>query len=105
MTIGSGHYAVLAGLLFCIGLAGVTTRRNAPAQLAALGVMFLAPVIAVVGFSQTEGVLKAANTGVAIGLIVFLSLFAQLAVGGGVVALLARRRHSVDLDSVERLEA
>ncbi len=104
MTVGPGHFAVVSALVFCIGLGGVMTRRQALMQLMALMVMFAAPVIAVAGFSQTQASPPGANTGVAVGLVMLAAFTAELGIGVSVLILLLRRSHSLDLDSVEHLE-
>jgi len=50
--VGLIHYLILAAILFCIGLFGVLTRRNAIGVLMGLELMFNAVNINLVAFSR-----------------------------------------------------
>ncbi len=50
MTIPLGHYLILAGVLFAIGLGGALTRKNAIIVLIAIEVMFNAGILNLIAF-------------------------------------------------------
>lgn len=104
MNVGPAHYAVLSAVLFAIGVFGVSTRRNTLASLASLSVLFSAPVVLAVGFSQS-GDGSVPRLGDALALFTLAALCAELVVGGAVAALLWRRSDSADLDEMTELDA
>jgi NADH-quinone oxidoreductase subunit K len=87
MTIGIFHYLILAGLLFCIGLFGVLSRRNAILILMSIELMLQAVNINLVAFAKfihpqiLEGqvfaifVIVVAAVEVAVGLAIILSIY------------------------------
>ncbi|HVH31724.1 MAG TPA: NADH-quinone oxidoreductase subunit NuoK, partial [bacterium] len=52
MQVGLMHYLVLSALLFCVGLYGVVTRRNAVAILMGIELMLNAANINLVAFNR-----------------------------------------------------
>jgi len=50
--VGLTHYVVLSSILFCVGIFGVLTRRNAIAILMSIELMFNAVNINFVAFSK-----------------------------------------------------
>ncbi len=50
-TIGAGHYLIVSGILFCLGLTGVMLRRNMIVMLMSIELMLNAVNIAFVTFS------------------------------------------------------
>ena len=50
MNIPLGHYLILAGVLFGIGLAGALTRKNAIIVLIAIELMFNAAILNLIAF-------------------------------------------------------
>jgi NADH-quinone oxidoreductase subunit K len=105
MTIGPGHYAVLTGVVFAIGLFGLLSRRDLFGVLASLALLLLAPVIAFAGFAEIGGGAGAPAQGELVALALVVVCAAQVAVGAGLVTLLRRRRDSVDVDDLDELEA
>lgn len=104
MNVGPAHYLVLSGVLFAIGIAGVTVRRHAVAALASLSILFSAPIIAAVGFAE-RGDGTTPRLGEALGLFTLAALCAELLVGGGIAALLWRRSDTADLDDLAELDS
>jgi NADH-quinone oxidoreductase subunit K len=103
MNVGPAHYAALSAILFAIGLFGVSARRNAVAALASLSILFSAPVIAVVGFSESgDGSLP--RLGGAFALFTLAALCAELIVGVAVAALVWRRSDTADIDEMVELD-
>ena len=52
MTIGGGQFAVLSAAVFAIGVYGLLARRHPLGVAMAIGLLFAAPVIALVGFTH-----------------------------------------------------
>jgi NADH-quinone oxidoreductase subunit K len=50
-VIGAGHYLIVSGILFCLGLTGVMLRRNMIVMLMSIELMLNAVNIAFVTFS------------------------------------------------------
>jgi NADH-quinone oxidoreductase subunit K len=50
-TVGAGHYLIVSGILFCLGLTGVMLRRNMIVMLMSIELMLNAVNIAFVTFS------------------------------------------------------
>lgn len=104
MNVGPGHYAVLSGVLFALGLFGVIARRSATAALASLSVLFSAPVVLAVGFAES-GNGSNPRLGDVLALFTIGGLCAELIVGGAVAALLWRRGETADLEEMTELDA
>lgn len=101
MSTGAAPFAVLSAVVFALGLYGVLTRATMVGSLMALAVLLVAPVIALVGFTQSGG---NDGAGGALALIAVLAATAEVAVGIG-IALVARRRFGdTDLDDLIELE-
>jgi NADH-quinone oxidoreductase subunit K len=52
MTIGLAHYLVVSGLLFCLGVLTVITRRNAVAILMGVELILNAGILNLVAFAR-----------------------------------------------------
>ena len=52
VTIGVGQFAVLSAAVFAIGIYGVLARRHPLGVVMAIGLLFAAPIIALVGFTH-----------------------------------------------------
>ena len=99
MTIGLLHYLSLAAALFCIGLYGVLTRRNAVAVLMSLELMFNAVNINLVAFSH----FRPEITGVVFSLFVIAVAAAEATVGVALVLSVYRNQRDIDLDHATSL--
>lgn len=97
--IGLMHYLGLASALFCIGLYGVLTRRNAVAVLMSLELMFNAVNINLVAFSH----FKPEITGIVFSLFVIAIAAAEATVGVALVLSVYRNQKDIDLDSATTL--
>lgn len=97
--IGLFHYLALASLLFCIGLYGVLTRRNAVAVLMSLELMFNAVNINLVAFSHYRPEI----TGVAFSLFVIAVAACEATVGVALVLSVYRNQKDIDLDKATKL--
>ena len=92
-------YIVLSALIFCIGLAGVLTRRNPLVVLLSLELMLNAGNLALIAFSRMWG----NGDGQIFALIVMVIAACEVVVGLGLIVALYRRRLPIDVDEVAEL--
>jgi len=93
------HYLVLALLLFCIGVFGVVTRRNALIIFMSIELMLNAVNLVFLAFSRFMGLLDGHVT-------VFFVLTvaaAEAAVGLGIIVALFRNQQTVYVDEIKLL--
>ncbi len=95
-----GWYLVVSAFLFCIGAAGVLTRRNPLVILLCLELMLNAANLALVAFSRQNG----NGDGQIFALIVMVVAACEVTVGLGVIVALYRRRLPVDVDELRELQ-
>lgn len=93
------HYLGLASVLFCIGLYGVLTRRNAVAVLMSLELMFNAVNINLVAFSH----FRPEITGIVFSLFVIAVAACEATVGVALVLSVYRNQKDIDLDRATQL--
>ncbi|GAB7018039.1 NADH-quinone oxidoreductase subunit NuoK [Halostagnicola bangensis] len=91
--IGIEHYIVLSMALFCIGLFGVLTRRNALMFLMSVELMLNAANINLVAFAFYHGNI----TGQIFALFTIALAAAEVAVGLGIILVLYRNFRDVDV--------
>ncbi|HIB68601.1 MAG TPA: NADH-quinone oxidoreductase subunit NuoK [Phycisphaerales bacterium] len=97
--IGLFHYLGLASILFCIGLYGVLTRRNAVAVLMSLELMFNAVNINLVAFSHYRPEI----TGLVFSLFVIAVAACEATVGVALVLSVYRNQKDIDLERAKSL--
>jgi NADH-quinone oxidoreductase subunit K len=93
-------YLMVSALIFCIGVAGVLTRRNPLVILLCLELMLNAANLALVAFSRNSGDMG----GQIFALIVMVVAACEVAVGLGLVVALHRRRLPIDVDELRELQ-
>jgi NADH-quinone oxidoreductase subunit K len=106
------YYITLSVVLFCIGVVGVLTRRNAIIIFMCVELMLNAANLLLVAFSKMHhGNALAANpttmTGVDGQLFVFFIMVvaaAEVSVGLAIIVMLYRNTHSVDVNFLNRLK-
>jgi len=106
------YYIYLATILFCIGVAGVLTRRNAIIVFMCIELMLNAVNLMLVAFSKmhyAKAVLTDPNTAVGTDaqLFVFFIMVvaaAEVSVGLAIIVLMYRKVHSVDINFLNRLK-
>ncbi len=86
-------YLLLSAALFCVGLFGVLTRRNALMFLISVELMLNAANINLVAFSLYHGNL----TGQTFALFVIALAAAEVAIGLGIIMVLNRQYDDVDV--------
>ena len=87
------YYLVLSAAIFCIGLFGILTRRNALYFLMSAELMLNAAVINLVAFSFQWGNL----TGQTFALFTIALAAAEVAVGIGIILVLYRNFGDIDV--------
>ena len=93
MAVPTEYYLVLSAGLFCIGLAGILTRKNALMFLMSVELMLNAANINFVAFSLQWGNL----TGQTFALFTMALAAAEVAVGIGIILVLYRNFGDVDV--------
>jgi NADH-quinone oxidoreductase subunit K len=87
------YYLLLSAALFCVGLFGILTRRNALVFLMSVEIMLTAANINFVAFSFQHGNL----TGQVFSLFTIALAAAEVAVGIGIILVLYRNFRGVDV--------
>ncbi|WP_207492435.1 NADH-quinone oxidoreductase subunit NuoK [Aridibaculum aurantiacum] len=106
------YYITLSVVLFCIGVVGVLTRRNAIIIFMCVELMLNAVNLLMVAFSKMHhGNALATNpdslAGVEAQLFVFFTMVvaaAEVSVGLAIIVMLYRNTHSVDVNFLNRLK-
>ena len=91
--IPTEYYVVLSAAVFCIGLFGILTRRNALMILMSVELMLNAANINLVAFANHWGNL----TGQTFALFTIALAAAEVAVGLGIILVLYRNFESIDV--------
>jgi NADH:ubiquinone oxidoreductase subunit K len=94
-----GWYLAVSALIFCIGAAGVLTRRNPLVILLCLELMLNAANLALVAFSRMHG----SGDGQVFALIVMVVAACEVTIGLGLIVAIHRRRLPVDVDELREL--
>jgi NAD(P)H-quinone oxidoreductase subunit 4L len=93
------HILIFSATMFCIGLYGVMSRRNAVLVLISLELMLNAVAINLVGFSGLVDPLGA--SGMVFAIFVIAIAAAELGLGLAIVLRVYRMRASVNVDEVD----
>ena len=101
--IGLEHFAILAALLFCIGLVGVLTRRHAIIVLIGIEIMLNAANLNFIAFWR-YGEITEALSGPLFALFAIAVAAAEVAVGLALVIAVYRHYRSVDVDKLNSLK-
>ena len=96
------HYLVLSAIIFCLGLWGIITRRNAVSILLSTELMLNAVNINLVAFSRY--VTPVSLTGQIFALFVITIAAAEAAVGLAIVMNLYRTVKDIDLSSIHLMK-
>ena len=98
MQVGLMHYLVLSTLLFCTGLYGVVTRRNAVAILMGIELMLNAANINLVAFNRY--VTPTAVGGQVFALVIITLAACEAAVGLALVLAAYRSLETTQVDEI-----
>ena len=93
------YYLILAVILFCIGVAGVLTRRNAIVAFMSVELMLNAANLVFIVFSRVHGDMQ----GHTMAFFVMAVAAAEAAVGLAIIVAVFRRRATVNLDEMREL--
>lgn len=99
--MGLQAYLELASLLFCIGLYGALTRRNAIGILLSIELMLNASTIAFVAFARA---FDPSLQGQVFAIFVITMAAAEAVVGLGLVLSIYRTRHTLFMDQLNILK-
>ena len=100
--IGLQHFLVLAAALFCIGLYGALTRRNAIVILISIELMLNAVNILMVAFSRY--VTPVALTGQVFAIFIMVVAAAEVAVGLAIIISIYRSRDTIDTNKIDLMK-
>ena len=99
MTVGLEHFLILSAILFCIGLVGVFTKKNAVIILMCIEIMLNAVNIALVAFSRW--VTPEFLTGQIFAIFVMAVAAAEVAVGIAIIITIYRNRDTINVDKFD----
>jgi NADH:ubiquinone oxidoreductase subunit K len=92
-------YLVVSAFVFCIGAAGVLTRRNPLVILLCLELMLNAANLSLIAFSRMHG----NGDGQVFAIVVMVVAACEVTVGLGVIVAMYRRRIPIDVDEAREL--
>jgi NADH-quinone oxidoreductase subunit K len=104
------YYIFLSIALFCIGIAGVLTRRNAIIVFMCIELMLNSVNLLLVAFSKMHYAANVAtnvNAGIDAQIFVFFIMVvaaAEVSVGLAIIVMMFRNTHSVDINFLNRLK-
>ena len=104
------YYIFLSVALFCIGVAGVLTRRNAIIIFMCIELMLNAVNLLLIAFSKMHHAAAGVadpNAGINGQIFVFFIMVvaaAEVSVGLAIIAMMYRNTHSVDVNFLNRLK-
>jgi len=104
------YYIFLSIALFCIGIVGVLTRRNAIIIFMCIELMLNATNLLLVAFSKmhhaTNGVMNpgAGSDGQLFVFFIMVVAAAEVSVGLAIIVMMYRNIHSVDVNFLNRLK-
>jgi len=99
-TVGPEWYLTLSALLFCIGVAGVLTRRNALIIFMSIELMLNAVNLAFITFSRFIPNID----GQVFVFFVMAVAAAEVAVGLAIIVTIFRHTESVDIDRINLMK-
>src|SRR5881397_1096413 len=94
-----GWYLAVSALVFCIGGAGVLTKRNPLVVLLSLELMLNAGNLALIAFSRMHG----NGDGQVFALVVMVIAACEVVIGRGLIVAIYRRRIPIDVDEVSEM--
>ena len=98
--IGLGAYLILSGILFSIGVAGITTSRNVLKIFLSLELLLASSNLSFVAFSRFNG----DYTGQLIVFFVILVAAAEVAIGLAILVLIYRNFSTIQADELKDLK-
>lgn len=100
------HFLILGAILFCIGLFGAISKRNAIAVLMGIEIMLNAVNITIVGFSFFNTVQPYAKylTGQIFAIFIITVAAAEAAVALAMIIAIYRKRDTVDVGEIDMMK-
>jgi|SRR5579863_5283361 len=100
------HFLILGAVLFCIGLYGALTKRNAVAVLMGIEIMLNAVNITLVAFSFYNKVpaYKTFLTGQIFAIFIITVAAAEAAVALAMIIAIYRKRSTVDVGEIDMMK-
>ena len=95
---------IFAALLFCVGIYGVLSRRNAVLVLMSVEMMLASVTINLAAFGEIARAGDALLTGQVFALFVIAVGAAEVGVGLAIILLLYRNRASVNIDEADLMK-
>jgi NADH:ubiquinone oxidoreductase subunit K len=95
---------LFAAVLFCVGVYGVLSRRNAVMVLMSVELMIAAVTINLVTFGAIAPVVQREHVGQVFALFVLAIGAAEVGIGLAIVLLLYRNRASVNIDDADLMK-
>lgn len=97
-----GHFLVLGAVLFCIGLFGALSRRNAVSVLMSIEIMLNAVNVTLVAFAYFNPTKNTAVllTGQIFAIFIITVAAAEAAVALAVIIAIYRRRNTIDVSNI-----
>src|SRR3954470_6886021 len=92
-------FVVLSAFIFCIGIAGVLTRRNPLVILLCLELMLNGGNLALIAFAR----MHRGQDGQVFALIVLVIAACEVVIGLGIIVAMYRRRLPIDVDEMSEL--
>lgn len=102
MTVGLEHYLILSAVLFCIGLYGALTKRNAVIVLMCVELMLNAVNISLVAFSSY--IVPNLLTGQVFAIFVMVVAAAEVAVGLAIILAIYRGLTDIDINNINLMK-
>ena len=100
MSVGLGHYLVVSGILFCLGLLGVLVRRNLLVIYMGLELMLNAANLALVAFSRFNNNLD----GQVFVFFIITVAAAEVAVGLALIVALYRKHQTAHVEDLTTMK-
>ena len=104
MAIGFNHYLILSSILFCIGMYGALTKRNAVVILMSIEIMLNAANIALVACSRYIAPDVIVLTGQVFVIFVMVVAAAEAMVGLAIIVAIYRSRKTVDATKIDLMK-
>ena len=100
------HFLILGAVLFCIGLYGAITKRNAVAVLMGIEIMLNAVNVTMVGFSFFNTVRPYATylTGQIFAIFIITVAAAEASVALAMIIAIYRKRDTVDVGEIDMMK-
>ena len=92
-------FVVLSAFIFCIGAAGILTRRNPLVILLCLELMLNAGNVALLAFARAHG----DGAGQVFALVVMAIAACEVVIGLGLIVAMYRRKLPIDADEMSEL--